>query len=355
MLEIPRLNENDPVRARLLVTRKQLGRTREGKPYLRLRLANRSGSIEALVWDDAERVYRSLSGTSYPVVDVQGVVTLYQNERRIRLSDLTVLPEGEADLDDFLPRSPRPPEEMAEELHGTIRKVKNPFLRRLLEGVFRDPEIWDRFRAAPAAKMMHHAYRGGLLEHTLSLAGLARLASRHYPFLDGDLLLAGALLHDLGKAWEISPEPGFDYTDEGRLLGHILIGYRVLEAKIEAIPDFPPSLALNLKHLLASHHGEPQFGSPKTPMTLEAFCLHALDDLDAKLHGIHAFLREEAAPERRWTAFHRVHQQYFYIPEFLREGETSPTKETRGGEEEEPPGLFSDAIGTMPEGKGEKP
>jgi len=154
-----------------------------------------------------------------------------------------------------------------------------------------------------------------LLEHTLSLARLVQLTLRNYAFLDRDLLLAGALLHDLGKSRELSPELGFDYTDEGRLLGHILIGMNIIESKIALVPEFPAPLALQLKHLLVSHHGELEFGSPKPPMTLEAFCLHQLDNLDAKLAGIREYLASESASQERWTAYHRVHERYFYIPE----------------------------------------
>jgi 3'-5' exoribonuclease len=315
MLDLQELKPQDPVKGRLLLAEKHLYTTKDGKPYLRLQLMNRTGSIEAVLWDGAEAAYDLLSKSAEQVVEIKGVVVLYQQERRIRLKTVTPAPEGMTEIEAFLPTSSRDPEEMESEFHRTIRKVSNPFLRRLLETVFRDPEIWEPFRHAPAAKMMHHAYRRGLLEHTLSLARLVQLVRGNYPFLDGDLLLTAALLHDLGKAWEIRSDAGFDYSDEGRLLGHILLGVSVLERKIASIPEFPPSLATNLKHLIISHHGETEFGSPKRPMTLEASCLHALDNLDAKLWGIHDFLKKEAAPGKRWTAFHRVHQQHFYIPE----------------------------------------
>jgi 3'-5' exoribonuclease len=275
------------------------------------------------------------------VVDLKGVVVLYQQERRIRLHSVSPAPEQTTKLEDFLPTSGRDPEEMAEELHRTIRRVGNPFLRRLLEAVFRDPEIWEAFRNAPAAKMMHHAYRGGLLEHSLSLARLVQLAHKNYPFLDRDLLLTGALVHDLGKAWELRADLGFDYSDDGRLIGHILLGIETLQRKIDGIPEFPPSLASSVKHLVISHHGEMEFGSPKQPMTMEALCLHGLDDLDAKLWGLHDFLKKEAAPGKQWSSFHRVHQRYFYIPEDLDGDQPAAPKAFRKEPEEDPLELFA--------------
>jgi len=344
MLDLQELKPQDPVKGRLLVAEKHLYTTKDGKPYLRLQLMNRTGSIEAVLWDGAESAYDLLSRSPEQVVEIKGVVVLYQQERRIRLKTVSPAPEGMTEIEAFLPTSSRDPEEMESEFHRTIRRVGNPFLRRLLEAIFRDPEIWEPFRNAPAAKMMHHAYRRGLLEHTLSLARLVQLVGRNYPFLDGDLLLTATLLHDLGKAWEISPDAGFEYSDEGRLLGHILLGVNVLERKIASIPEFPPSLATHLKHLVISHHGEMEFGSPKRPMTLEASCLHALDNLDAKLWGIHDFLKKEAAPGKRWTAFHRVHQQHFYIPESYPD-DPKPPEDFEDQSEDTPPDLFDqDAV-----------
>lgn len=339
MLDLQKLNPQDPVKGQLLVAEKHLYTTKDGKPYLRIQLMNRTGSIEAVLWDGAESAYDLLSRSPQPVVEIQGVVVLYQQERRIRLHSVSPASE-QTGIEAFLPVSARKPEEMTEELHRTIRKVGNPFLRRLLEAVFRDPEIWEAYRNAPAAKMMHHAYRGGLLEHTLSLARLVQLVIKNYPFLDGDLLLAAALLHDLGKAWELRSDAGFDYSDAGRLLGHILIGVEVLEKKLDRIPEFPPPLAMHLKHLVISHHGEMEFGSPKRPMTPEALCLHALDNLDAKLWGLHDFLEQEAAPGKRWTAFHRVHQQHFYIPDSYLEDQP-PRQDAKEEAEEHPPDLFA--------------
>ncbi|MEW6439375.1 MAG: HD domain-containing protein [bacterium] len=333
-----RLREKDTVQERFLVAEKQLAFTREGKAYLKLALMTRAGRIEGILWENAEAESQRFSQGD--VIEVQGTVVLYQGERKIRLQRIsTPNPDG-VRKEDYLPCSSRSYEEMEGELNRTVRKVKNPFLRHLLEAIFRDPVIWKAYRCAPAAKSVHHAYLGGLLEHTLSLARLVGLATQNYPFLDADLVLAGALVHDLGKAWELCPELGFEYTNEGRLLGHIVIGLEILEKKIREVPDFPAPLAMHLKHIVASHHGELEFGSPKQPQTLEALCLHALDNLDAKLCGVHQFVQREIRDTERWTSFHRVHERYFYVPEPVARGGATVKDAPEPAAEEETPDLF---------------
>lgn len=330
MIQISNLKRDKTVSGKVLVAEKHLSRTKEGKHFLRLSLMDPSGRIEGILWDNAEQVSQSISQGQ--VVEIRGMVKYYQKEKQIKLQAINPVPIGQENLEAFLPSTSRKKEEMEEEFHRVIRGIKNSFLRRLLEDIFRDPEIWKAFCKAPAAKSMHHAFLGGLLEHTLSLVSLVQLVLKHYTFLDRDLLLSGALLHDLGKTWEIAPELGFDYTDKGRLLGHILIGLDVIEKKISGIPDFPKSLALQLKHLVASHHGELEFGSPKHPMTLEAFCLHMLDNLDAKILSIHEYLQKEASEGNRWTSYHRILQRYFYIPESFSNTETSRDESTEGSD-----------------------
>jgi 3'-5' exoribonuclease len=171
-----------------------------------------------------------------------------------------------------------------------------------------------RFKMAPASKWLHHSYLGGLLEHTLSLAQLVLKNASHYNGLDSDLLLAGSILHDLGKVDELSYQRSFDYSDEGRLLGHIILGIEMVEDKIRQLPDFPKDLSTLLKHLLLSHHGQYIWGSPKRPMTLEAVMLHYLDDMDAKMHGIQQFIKKQVPEGSRWSAYHRIFEQYFYVP-----------------------------------------
>jgi 3'-5' exoribonuclease len=180
-----------------------------------------------------------------------------------------------------------------------------------VESFFADHAFISRFKKVPAAKMFHHSYLGGLLEHTLSVSQMAVAASDHYPDLDGDLLLAGAILHDIGKTEELDFERTIDYSDQGRLLGHIVLGVMMLEKKLTLFKEFPPELAMRLKHLILSHHGEFDFGSPKRPKFLEAFALHLIDDLDAKINGLSRMLKEDRQ-EGAWTAFSTLFQRYLF-------------------------------------------
>jgi len=313
--KIADLKNNDLVQGCYLVAHKALLWTREGKPYLKLGLMDTTGRMEAILWEDAELQAPHIAQGD--VVAIKGMVGEYQKERRIKITYIETVPDGEVRKEDFMPSSPRPIEEMHKELTSAIRKVKDPYLKQLLNSVFHDASVWERFSKAPAGKSLHHAYLGGLLEHTLSVVRLCESALPNYPFLDTDLVIAGALLHDVGKAWELSFETGFDYTDQGQLLGHIVLGVRLIEEKISKIPDFPKERAMLITHLVISHHGETEFGSPKQPMTLEAIFLNKLDDLDAKLWGVFSFLEKEGGNKTGWSPYHKVHERYFYLPEHL--------------------------------------
>jgi len=343
MLNLGRLQLDDDVDGNVLVSDIQLARTKDGRPFLRLTLMNPSGSVDATLWNNAEETARDI--VRGQVVRVRGRVTSYQQELKVNVKSIAPVAEEAFDRADFLPASGRDPGEMAEELHRVIRGIRNPFLRRLMEVLFRDPDVWERFAAAPAAKSMHHAFIGGLLEHTLSLAGLVRTVAKCYPELDVDLLTAGALTHDLGKAWEISSDLGFEYTDEGRLLGHIHIGLRLIEKKLAEIPEFPSGLALHLKHLVGSHHGETAFGALKEPMTLEAVCLHQLDNLDAKLQGIREYMEKSIPEKENWTPYHRIHQRYFYLPDSPARAAAPEERRRPAPEPAEPLELFRSPAG----------
>ena len=338
MLNISKLKRNDSVKGKFLIAEKNVNRTKDGKAFLRLSLMNKTGRIEGTLWDHADAA--AVEFNKGQIVLVQGWVTTFQNELKINVKAMSPVREKDIERSDFLPSSSRSPTEMSDELHRTIRGMKNPFLRHLMEALFRDADIWERFSRVPAAKSIHHAYIGGLLEHSLSVARLVRLVVKNYPFLDMDLMTAAALTHDMGKAWEISPEFGFDYTDEGKLIGHIHIGLRVLEEKIADIPEFPTTLAMHLKHIIGSHHGEPEFGALKQPMTLEAVCLHQVDNLDAKLHGIREHIEKETLENEEWSAYHRVHQRYFFVPESGRHLSTSEETSKPEPGNNTPPDLF---------------
>ncbi|NVM56808.1 MAG: HD domain-containing protein, partial [Desulfobacterales bacterium] len=220
---------------------------------------------------------------------------------------------GQADVDarDFLPATERDVDQMLARLVQISQTVENEHLSRLLVAFFEDKAFVDLFKTAPAAKKMHHAYLGGLLEHTLSIAMLIQAIAGHYKGIDKDLLLTGGILHDIGKVHEFSYETHIDYSDAGRLLNHIVIGVEMLEKKIATLNDFPEELALVLKHMIVSHHGTRDFGSPEPPKTLEAIILNYLDELDAKVTAVRTFMETED-PETTWTSYHRVLDRFFF-------------------------------------------
>jgi 3'-5' exoribonuclease len=319
------IKERDHVSDAFLVSRKDTGMSKTGKPYLNLRLMDSTGDIEARVWDDAEGVGRLFGKND--VVSIKGYAVAYQGGLQVNVSSMSRVPDGGYSIRDFLPSSQRDPAEMAVELDGIIAGMKDAGLKALLKSIFGDPDVRERFMTAPAAKTMHHPYIGGLIEHVLSMCGLAGAVSGHYGVgVDRDLLVAGAILHDIGKIYELSYKRAFDYTDEGRLLGHITIGIGLIDAHIKRVAGFPDSLAVVLKHMILSHHGHLEFGSPKRPKTLEAIMLYYLDDMDAKVSAVKSLMKEGRAEDERWTPYQRLFERYIYI------GAPRPGKEVELGE-----------------------
>jgi 3'-5' exoribonuclease len=283
-----------------LVCEKELRSTREGKPYLRLELSDRSGTIEARLWDNAEG-FAALFGRD-DIIKVQARVENYKNRLQLAVERIRPSEPGEVDLSDYFPHTAEDVEQLYARLREQIAAIKNPWLSRLVSGIVEDPAISPRLKRAPAAKMMHHAFVGGLLEHVVSLCGLCRLAAQHYPELDLDLLLTGAILHDIGKLDELCYERAIHYTNDGQLLGHIILGLEQVTGRMNGIEGFPPDDKTLVKHLLISHHGQYEFGSPKLPMFREALVLHYLDDLDSKMGAARTVLGTEGG-EAGWTAF----------------------------------------------------
>ena len=279
-----------------------IGRTRTDAPFLRMQLRDCYGSVEGRMWDGVEDVMDILRPGMY--VGVRGRLERYQAERQLRIESISPLRVELDDLFLFLPRSARAAEHMDAELGAAIASIADDGLRGLLLALLGGgTDTGHAFRLAPAAKQNHHAYLGGLLEHTLSVVSLCDLLARHYaPAVDRDLLIAGALLHDIGKVREIGARAGFPYTDEGKLLGHILIGLQMVNDAAAAVPALHASRLLLLQHLIASHQGRYEWQSPREPRTLEAIVLHYADDLDAKLNQAGALL--DAVPAG-WTAYDR--------------------------------------------------
>lgn len=302
------IRENQLVDSLFLVAVKNHGVTKGGSSYLVLKLLDRSGEIEGRVWERADDLGRGFEKNDF--VRVRGQAALYQGKMQIRVQDVVRVDEKTIAAEDFLPKSSLDPDAMLDELQTILRRIKNPYLLALAEVFFADQELMELLRRAPGAKTIHHPYLSGLLEHTLSLLKLILRVVENYQGIDVDLLLMGGFLHDIGKVYELSFERSLDYTDQGQLLGHLVMEVEIIDKKIAAVPEFPEELAMLIKHMLVSHHGAYEFGSPKLPQTLEAVILHSLDDLDGKIQAIQNLPEKE--PGSRWTAFHRAYGRSFY-------------------------------------------
>lgn len=296
------LADGEPVTACFSVIQANAGRTRSDAPYLRLQLADCYGTLEARMWDDIDDAAAVIRAGSY--VGVRGRIETYHDQRQLRIEEIAVLDVGLEDLVLFLPRSARAAEHMDAELAVIIDSLADDALRRLVVTILGpDADVGQAFRMAPAAKHNHHAYLGGLIEHTLSVTRICDSLAFHYgDILDRDLLIAAALLHDLGKVREIGARSGFPYTDEGKLLGHIVIGMQMVADAARDVPELGAGRLLLLQHLIASHQGRYEWHSPREPRTLEAIVLHFADDLDAKLYQAAALLD---AVSVGWTAYDR--------------------------------------------------
>lgn len=281
-------------------------------PYWLLRLQDSQGIVEAKIWSPASQQYAELPPGE--LVRVQGQVGSFRDQVQITVDRLDFVghPDSEVDWSLFLPRSSRDPALLLEDVEKLCKQeLRYEPWRKFCLKALRDDAIRDRLLTAPGAKTMHHAYIGGLLEHTLAVCRLCIAICDLYPRLDREILLAGAIFHDLGKAWELSSGIQRDYTDEGRLLGHIHLGLEVLGPFLERAKDLSPELKLHFKHLLLSHHGEHAFGSPKRPRTLEALVLHYADNLDAKMNMV-AQLLAGITEQESWTAYHRGMERQFF-------------------------------------------
>jgi 3'-5' exoribonuclease len=271
--------------------------------YLAFILKDRTGAIDGRVWEDAERVDHEISERD--VVRVRGIVELYQQLPQVRIASIERVPEGEYDWSDLVPRTERDIDALWQKVTGAIESVQNPYLLSLLRSFFDDPEFADAFKNAPASIYLHHNWVGGLIEHICSVLDLAEAICQNYPELDRDLLITGVLLHDVGKVREYSWQADIDRTDEGRLLGHLILGDEMIAERIKQIPNFPHELAMRIRHMLISHHGVGEWGSPRPPMTLEAAALHFLEFADAQLRRFATVLKEKREPDSAWTAYER--------------------------------------------------
>ncbi len=293
--------ENKIITDSFVVGAKQIKPKKSGDPYLALTLCDRTGQIEAKMWDNVAEVIDEFDQDDY--VKIRGLVNKYNGRFQVTIYKLRHMGESEVDFADYLPMCPRDIDGLWRTLGEFVAGFQNPHLKALLEAFMNDTVIAQAYRAAPAAKTLHHAYIGGLLDHVVSVFKLCALTCQNYPQVDKDLLMTGAFLHDIGKIHELSWARSFSYTTRGQLLGHMIIELEMLQAKLQGVPDFPIELKTLIEHMIISHHGQYEFGSPKLPMFPEALMLHYLDDLDSKMEGMRAQFERESGLADAWSAY----------------------------------------------------
>ena len=304
------IKQGDKVASTFLAAEKNMAFSLKGAPYLNVRLKDKTGELDGKVWDNAVEFDRQFKKGD--IIYIEGRAASYKNAIQISIVNIKKYAGDDIEPADYLPMAKGDVAAMFNEMLTYIEKIQTIPLQAMLQAFFHDPKTAELFQRAPAAKGFHHIYLGGLLEHTLSVVRLLDKVADHYPNLDRDLLLAGGMLHDIGKIYEFNYESLIEYSDEGRLIGHIVMGVEMMNKKIEAIPDFPAPLALKMRHIILSHHGEFEFGSPKRPKTLEALVVHFIDDLDAKLNGFQSFINDSNNPDSDWTVYNRFFERFLY-------------------------------------------
>ena len=293
-----RINEID------LCKSKQAALTKSGKPYDNVLLQDKTGTLDAKIWDPGSVGIDEFDALDY--IAVTGDVTSFQGNLQLSIKRVRKVGEGEYEPENYLPVSDKDIDEMYQEMMGYIASVKNPYLSRLLHMFFDDADFAKAFKFHSAAKSVHHGFVGGLLEHTVSVTRNCNYFAQNYPFLNRDLLLTAAMFHDIGKLKELSTFPANDYTDAGQLLGHIMIGAEWIGEKIREIDGFPEVLANELKHCILAHHGELEYGSPKKPALVEALALSFADNLDAKMETVREVLAGVPENNLQWQGFNRL-------------------------------------------------
>ena len=300
------LADRDEVDEVYQVFGKQLRPNRNGNLYLQVQLCDRTGAMSARMWNASDSVFRAFEDGDF--VRVAGTAQLYQGAMQVIATHMAKVPKSDVDAEEFIPESPLDLDKLSRRLSEILRSITQPSLRALAETFLMDDAFMRKFCRAPAGIKNHHAYLGGLMEHVVQLLELCLRLADLYPTVHRDLLILGTFLHDMGKTEELSYDMVFSYTDEGQLLGHIIQAISLLDRKVQEAETLtgepiPPELVMRLKHMIISHHGEYEFGSPKLPMTLEAVVLTHLDSLDAKLHNFQQLIREDPNADSPWTLY----------------------------------------------------
>ncbi len=307
---IASLKPGDTVNDIFVLSEKTLSQKKDGNNYLNLVLSDRTGNLKAVVWDNVDVIAPQMLPGSH--VQVTGLVSEYRGMLQLVVRNAEKSsPDFAPDPTDFLPITTRNVNTMFERLVQLTDTLNTPWLQELFKRFWADDGFVQQFKTAPAAKRMHHAYLGGLLEHTLSMAILVDKIAGHYTGIDRDMLMAGAILHDIGKIREFEYSSHIDYTTEGRLISHIVIGVQMIDDKLKRMQNVPEDQAVLLKHLIVSHHGVREFGSPEVPKTIEAVLLNHIDEIDSKVKGIREFMASED-PGTAWTSYHKLLERQFY-------------------------------------------
>jgi 3'-5' exoribonuclease len=293
--------ENQTITSLFVVAVKQVKSKKSGELYLSLILADRSGQLQANMWDNVNDAIAAFEQDDF--VKVKGVIHKYNGRWQLTVHKMRKLGDSEIDYSDYLPKTTKDVEQLWRTVCNYIDTFENPWLKSLLKEFTSDDAIVAAYKNAPAAKSLHHAFVGGLLDHVVSLLNMCDLSVRNYPQVNRDLLMSGAFLHDIGKLHELAYQRSIAYTTKGQLLGHMVIELGMLHEKIQRVPGFPDELRVLLEHMIISHHGQYEFGSPKLPMFPEALMLHYLDDLDSKMESMRAQFDREADLETPWTSY----------------------------------------------------
>ncbi len=294
-------HDSQTITSSFVVASKLVKNKKNGEPYLAVILADRTGQLQANMWDNVPDSINAFEQDDF--VKVKGLVQKYNGRWQLTLHKVRKLGDAEIDYTDYLPKTSKDIEQLWRTLGEFVATMENPWLKRLVNDFMGDEAIATSYKNAPAAKTLHHAYVGGLLDHVVSLFTMCDLASRNYPQVNRDLLFTGAFLHDIGKIHELAYQRSISYTTKGQLLGHMIIELEMLHEKLFAIPGFPDELKILIEHLIISHHGQYEFGSPKLPMFPEALMLHYLDDLDSKMESMRAQFERESEQETAWTSY----------------------------------------------------
>jgi 3'-5' exoribonuclease len=295
------------------VLRKKELKEYDGQKFLKLELGDKSGRIDAVLWDNINQAYDQAEVGE--MVKVKGWVTTYKEMPQLKVDKIRKAKDGEIDLVDFLPVTDRDFNLLFDDFKNIVQTIEDSYLKRLLELLSEDFSLMERFKRAPGGKLWHHAKIGGLLEHTLKVVSICEKAAQMYDLVDRDLLITGALVHDIGKVSSYSADGFFDYTDEGRLLGHIVSGDELIDRTIQKIPGFPQDLALKLKHLILSHQGQLEQASPVVPQTIEAIILHYADELDAKADAFSHIIKTQKIKGKKWSDWVHLINRFIYLGE----------------------------------------